>query len=96
MDKQRQYVQLCADTGCTLEDRPEAMDDKDSVRGSGRFLLIARDDDVDDDENYVQIKLIALDCNTWSHLTVCNQMSSRSLKNNIITNISFTNHNQYV
>ena len=29
------YIQqLCADTGCSLEDRPEAMDDRDGLRES--------------------------------------------------------------
>ena len=47
----RTYIQqLCADTGCELEDRLGAMDDRDGLqRGSGRSVLAARHDDDDDD-----------------------------------------------
>ena len=46
----RTYVQqLCADTGCSLVDLPEAMDDRDNRRGSGISMLMARHDDDDDD-----------------------------------------------
>ena len=45
----RTYIQqLCADTGCSLEDRPEAMDDREgSGRGSGISELMAWYDDDD-------------------------------------------------
>ena len=45
----RIYIQqLCADTGCSPEDLPGAMDDKDGWgRGSGRSELVARHDDYD-------------------------------------------------
>ena len=32
MDEQRHIKQLCADTGCSLEDLPEAMDDIEGWR----------------------------------------------------------------
>ena len=44
--------QLCADTGCIPEDRPEAIDrtiEKGGARGSGIFMLITWHDDDDDD-----------------------------------------------
>ena len=37
--------QLCADTGCGLEDLLGTMDDKDSEIGSGRSMLAVRHDD---------------------------------------------------
>ena len=47
----RTYIQqLCADTGCSLEDPPEAMDNREGWRErSGRSLLMAGHDDDDDD-----------------------------------------------
>ena len=57
MDGQKQDGQLeptyssdvRADTGCSTEDRPKAMDDKgDGERGSGISALMARHDDDDD------------------------------------------------
>ena len=46
----RTYIQqLCADSGCSPEDQPGAMDDRDGgERGSGRSLPAARHDDDDD------------------------------------------------
>ena len=42
------YIQqLCEDTGCSLEDLLEAMNDRESgVRGSGIYVLVARHDEV--------------------------------------------------
>ena len=49
----RTYIQqLCEDTGCGLEDRPEAMTiGRSGEKGSGIFVLVARhdDDEYDDD-----------------------------------------------
>ena len=43
--------QLCADTGCNLEDLPGAMEDRHGGdRETGRSVLAARHDDDDDDE----------------------------------------------
>ena len=42
----RIYIQqLCVDTGCSLEDLPEAMDDRGGERRSGISVLMARQDD---------------------------------------------------
>ena len=51
----RTYIQqLCADTGCSLEDLPEEMDDREGWRKmSGRSVLMARHDD--DDEYDVEL-----------------------------------------
>ena len=45
----RTYIQqLCADTGCSLEVLPEAMDDREGYeKGSGRSVLMVRHDDDD-------------------------------------------------
>ena len=49
----RTYIQqLCADTGCSLKDQPEAMDDREGSgtgSGSGRSVLMAPHDGDDDD-----------------------------------------------
>ena len=47
--------QLFEDTGCSHEDLPEAMNDKEGVkRGSGISMLMAwQDDDDDDDDMYI-------------------------------------------
>ena len=46
----RTYIQqLCADTGCSLEDLPGAMNDRDGWRESERSVLAVRHDDDDDD-----------------------------------------------
>ena len=49
----RTYIQqLCEDTGCSHEDLPEAMNDRESGdRGSGISVLAARHDDDDDERN---------------------------------------------
>ena len=50
----RTYVQqLCADSGCSPEDLPKAMDDREGwrERGSGISMLITRHDDDDDDDD---------------------------------------------
>ena len=49
----RTYIQqLCADTGCSLEDLPGVMDDRDRLeRGSGRSVLATPHDDDDDDDD---------------------------------------------
>ena len=48
--------QLCTDTGCSLEDLPEATDDRDEWRGeSGKSILAARHDDDYDKNNYSQL-----------------------------------------
>ena len=49
----RTYIQqLCADTGCSREDLPGAMDDKDGGKSrSGRSELSAPHDDDDDDDD---------------------------------------------
>ena len=46
----RTYIQqLCEDMGCSPEDLPEAMNDRESgERGSGIYVLAARQDDGDD------------------------------------------------
>ena len=44
------YIQLCEDTGCSPEDLPEAMNDRENgVRVSGISALAGRHDDDDDD-----------------------------------------------
>ena len=50
----RTYIQqLCEDTGCSSEDLPEAMNDRENGgRGSGISVLAARHDDDDDDSLY--------------------------------------------
>ena len=46
----RTYIQqLCEDTGCSPEDQPEAMNDREK-RGSGISVLAARHDDDHDDK----------------------------------------------
>ena len=52
MDEQRQddqLEQLCADTGCSLEDLPEAMNDREGWRERLSALVAWHDDDDDDD-----------------------------------------------
>ena len=42
----RAYLQqFCTDTGCCLEDLPDAMDDRDEWRGSEKSVLVERYDD---------------------------------------------------
>ena len=50
----RTYIQqLCEDTGCSPEDLPEAMDDREEWRErSGISVLAARHDDDDDDKEW--------------------------------------------
>ena len=50
--------QLCVDTGCSLEDLPEAMDDGDGLQKSGNSVLSARLDDDDDDDDDLSPVLI--------------------------------------
>ena len=52
----RTYIQqLCADTGCSLEDLPKAMDDKEGWwKGSGIFVLMVWHDDDDELVIYIQ------------------------------------------
>ena len=46
------YIQqLCEDMGCSPDDMPEAMNDRDKWRGSEISVLAARHDDDDDDYN---------------------------------------------
>ena len=53
----RTYIQqLCADTGCSLEDLPGAMDDRGG-RGSGRSMLAVWHDDDDDDDDVIYIPI---------------------------------------
>ena len=49
----RIYIQqLCVDTGCSLEDQPEAMDDREGWwKWVWKIVLMARDDDDDDDDD---------------------------------------------
>ena len=49
----RTYIQhLCADTGCSPEDRPETMDDREGGEsGSEISVLMAPHDDDDDDDD---------------------------------------------
>ena len=50
----RTYIQqLCADTGCTPEDMPKGMDDREvwRERESGMSVLKVRHDDDDDDDD---------------------------------------------
>ena len=49
----RTYIQqLCEDTGCSPEDLPEAMNDREKwQRGSGISVLAARHDDDDEDDS---------------------------------------------
>ena len=54
----RTYIQqLCEDTGCSPEDLPEAMNDREKwrerVRESGISVLAARHDDDDDDDDWM-------------------------------------------
>ena len=47
------YIQqLCADTGCSPEDLPKAMDDRGGERGSGIAVLTVWHDDDDDPWNF--------------------------------------------
>ena len=52
----RTYMQqLCADTGCSLEDLPGAMDDRDwGERGSERSVLVVRYNDDNDIHRQLQ------------------------------------------
>ena len=53
----RTYIQhLCADTGCSLEDGPEAMDDSEGW--SGKSVLMVRYDDDDDVCLYLHICVV--------------------------------------
>ena len=54
----RTYIQqLCEDTGCSPEDLPEAMNDRESgERGSGISVLAARYDDDDNDDIIIDKK----------------------------------------
>ena len=54
----RTYIrQLCEDTGCSLEDLPEAMNDREKWReGSGISVLTARHDD--DKDIYILFAII--------------------------------------
>ena len=59
----RTYMQqLCADTGWSFEDLPEAMDDREGRRERVRYsLLITRHDDNDDDNRlYYKIRFILI------------------------------------
>ena len=50
----RTYIlQLCEDTGCSPEDLPEAMNDREKWR-ERESLLAARHDDDDDDGTYLR------------------------------------------
>ena len=67
----RTYIQqLFADTGCSPEDLPEAMDNREGGEiGSGRSLLMAWRDD-DDDDIHIYISLLFCECNFSVFLTV--------------------------
>ena len=45
--------ELCADSGCSLEDLPGVMDDRNGLgeRKPGKSVLLARLDDDDDDDD---------------------------------------------
>ena len=61
----RTYIQqVCVDMGCTPEDRPEAMDDREGgKRGSGISVQLARHDaDGDDVYIYIYIYCVAIPC----------------------------------
>ena len=48
----RTYIQqLCEDTGCSLEDLPGAMNDREKWREKVRDIRAARHDDDDDDDD---------------------------------------------
>ena len=82
----RTYIrQLCEDTGCSPEDLPEAMNDRENgVRGSGISVLAAHDDD-DDDDDCVSIAFIL-------RLTVTNKWINTSFNAN---NLSINTWNNW-
>ena len=58
------YIQqLCVDTGCSPEDQPEVMNDREGgERGSGISVLMARQDDDDDACMYMCIYMWCVCC----------------------------------
>ena len=55
----RTYIQqLCEDTGCSPEDQPEALNEREnSKRGLRISVLATRHDDDDDDDDDIKLKI---------------------------------------
>ena len=63
--------QVCTDTGCNLEDRPEAMDEKmNGERESGKYVLAAWPNDEDHHLRKRWILSCYIDCLLFPHIYI--------------------------
>ena len=69
----RTYIQqLCEDTGCSPEDMPEAMNDREEWRERlGDILLVARQDDDDEINKSSGTEYLVLNSYSCNHFAVC-------------------------
>ena len=90
----RTYIQqLCEDTGCSYEDLPEAMNDREKwrERGSGISLLAAQHDDDDDDEYSSSLK------NKYQNISILKGFSSlSSIKTLLVLDMNIIIQLQYI
>ena len=67
----RTYLQqLFTDTGCNLEDLPEAMDDRDEWQERIRVIRATRHDDDDDDDDDLKQKYLTNKYYCYSHISM--------------------------
>ena len=78
--------QLCTDTGFSLEDLPDRMDDKDEWRELGKSVLEARYGDGDNDDILFLFKLVGL--LGFMVYKTCRLFSTKSILIQIISFIS--------